>query len=107
MAGQTYTVNIGDDDLLPPWTTVFDVAEAIDVDEWALVGGLMVQLHARRASIPPPDSCEFSPQMRLAMCSWRSLSRTVNSAICVPNIRYATPTTCCNRWLLRLPVRLR
>jgi predicted nucleotidyltransferase len=54
MAGQTHTVNIGDDDLLPPWTTVFDVAEAIDVDEWVLVGGRMVQLHARRASIPPP-----------------------------------------------------
>lgn len=54
MAGQTHAVNIGDDDLLPPWTTVFEVARAIDVSDWVLVGGLMVQLHARRASIPPP-----------------------------------------------------
>lgn len=54
MAGQTHAVDIGDDDLLPPWTTVFEVARAIDVSDWVLVGGLMVQLHARRASIPPP-----------------------------------------------------
>ncbi len=54
MAGQTHSVDIGDDDLLPPWTTVFEVARAIDVSDWVLIGGLMVQLHARRASIPPP-----------------------------------------------------
>jgi predicted nucleotidyltransferase len=54
MAGQTHAVDIGDDDLLPPWTTVFEVARAIDVSDWVLVGGLMVQLHARRASITPP-----------------------------------------------------
>lgn len=54
MAGQTHSVDIGDDDLLSPWTTVFEVARAIDVSDWVLVGGLMVQLHARRASIPPP-----------------------------------------------------
>jgi hypothetical protein len=54
VAGQTHALNIGDDDLLPPWTTVFEVAPAIDVSDWVLVGGLMVQLHARRASIPPP-----------------------------------------------------
>lgn len=54
MAGQTHAVDISDDDLLPPWTTVFEVARAIDVSDWVLVGGLMVQLHARRASIPPP-----------------------------------------------------
>jgi hypothetical protein len=54
MAGETHAVNIGDDDLLPPWSTVFDVIEATDINDWVLVGGLMVQLHARRASIPPP-----------------------------------------------------
>ena len=54
MAGQTHTVDIGDDDLLPPWTTIFEAARAIDVSDWVLVGGLMVQLHARRASISPP-----------------------------------------------------
>ncbi|MBG6054580.1 hypothetical protein IWX81_000970 [Salinibacterium sp. CAN_S4] len=54
MAGQTHAVDIGDDDLLPPWTTVFEVARAIGVSDWVLVGGLMAQLHARRASIPLP-----------------------------------------------------
>ena len=54
MAGETHAINIGDDDLLPPWSTVFDVIEATDINDWVLVGGLMVQLHARRASIPPP-----------------------------------------------------
>ena len=54
MAGEEHAIDIGDDDLLPPWSTVFDVIEAIDTDDWVLVGGLMVQLHARRAGIPPP-----------------------------------------------------
>ena len=54
MAGQTHQVDIGDDDLLPPWGTLLDVAHATDPATWALVGGLMVQLHARRAGIPPP-----------------------------------------------------
>ncbi len=54
MAGETHAVDIGDDDLLPPWSTVFDVIEATDTHDWVLVGGLMVQLHARRAGIPAP-----------------------------------------------------
>jgi len=54
MAGDTHTVDIGGDDLLPPWSTVFDVIEATDANAWVLVGGLMVQLHALRATIPPP-----------------------------------------------------
>jgi hypothetical protein len=54
MAGQTHTIGIGADDLLPPWSTVFDVVQATDANDWVLVGGLMVQLHAYRASIPPP-----------------------------------------------------
>ncbi|MET4704289.1 hypothetical protein [Frigoribacterium sp. UYMn621] len=54
MAGEEHTIDIGDDDLLPPWSTVFDVIEATDTADWVLVGGLMVQLHARRAGIPPP-----------------------------------------------------
>jgi len=54
MAGETHAVDIGDDDLLSPWSTVFDVIEATDTNDWVLVGGLMVQLHARRAGIPPP-----------------------------------------------------
>jgi hypothetical protein len=54
MAGDTHTVDIGDDDLPPPWSTVFDVIRATDANDWVLVGGLMVQLHARRVNIPPP-----------------------------------------------------
>ena len=54
MAGQTYEVDLGDDDLLPPWSTVFEVVGATDAETWVLVGGLMVQLHARRSGVPPP-----------------------------------------------------
>jgi predicted nucleotidyltransferase len=53
VAGQTHEVDIGNDDLLPPWSTLFEVVAATDVDQWVLVGGLMVQLHAYRADIPP------------------------------------------------------
>lgn len=53
MAGVTHEVDLGNDDLLPPWSTLFEVVAATDVSEWILVGGLMVQLHAYRASIPP------------------------------------------------------
>lgn len=53
MAGDTHEIDIGHDDLLPPWSTLFDLVAATDIDEWILVGGLMVQLHAHRASIPP------------------------------------------------------
>jgi hypothetical protein len=53
MAGDTHAIDIGDDDLLPPWSTVFEVIAATDFTEWVLVGGLMVQLHAYRANIPP------------------------------------------------------
>jgi hypothetical protein len=53
VAGETHAIDIGDDDLLPPWSTVFDVIAVTDFTEWVLVGGLMVQLHAYRASIPP------------------------------------------------------
>jgi hypothetical protein len=34
MAGDTHSVDIGDDDLLPPWSTVFDVLEATDANDW-------------------------------------------------------------------------
>lgn len=54
MADETHEVKIGDDDLRPPWSTVFEVIEATETNDWVLVGGLMVQLHARRSNIPPP-----------------------------------------------------
>lgn len=53
MAGDTHEIDIGDDDLLPPWSTLFEVVAATDVNEWILVGGLMVQLHAYRNKILP------------------------------------------------------
>ena len=53
MAVETHRINIGNDDLLPPWPTVFDVASTLDIEQWVVVGGLMVQLHAYRAQIPP------------------------------------------------------
>ena len=46
MAGQTYEVDLGDDDLLPPWSTVFEVVGATDAETWVLVGGLMVRSYA-------------------------------------------------------------
>jgi hypothetical protein len=48
------TVDIGDDELLPPWPTIFAVAEATDTTTWVLVGGLMTQVHARSAGIAAP-----------------------------------------------------
>lgn len=47
-------VDIGDDELLRPWPTIFAVAEATDTTTWVLVGGLMTQVHARSAGIAPP-----------------------------------------------------
>jgi hypothetical protein len=35
----------------PPWPLVVEVAAALPVGSWFLVGGLMVQLHARAASV--------------------------------------------------------
>ena len=54
MAGKSHVVDIGDDDLLPPWSTVFEIAGAIDIADWVLVGGLMVQVHAYRAGMTLP-----------------------------------------------------
>lgn len=53
MAGDTHEVDIGEAGFLPPWSTLFEVIAATDINEWILVGGLMVQLHAFRANIPP------------------------------------------------------
>jgi hypothetical protein len=38
------TINIPSES--PPWSTVYDVADANIQDAWMLIGGLMVQLHA-------------------------------------------------------------
>jgi len=54
MAGDTHTVNIGANDGAPPWSTLFELAAATRTEGWVLVGGLMVQLHARWAGIPEP-----------------------------------------------------
>jgi hypothetical protein len=93
MAGQTHTVDIGDDDLLPPWTTVFEVAGAIDVSDWVLVGGLMVQLHARRASIPLPRATkdvDLIADVQTNRSSFGSIGTALTSigfGVAVPNVR--------------------
>ncbi len=93
MAGQTHAVDIGDDDLLPPWTTVFEVARAIDVADWVLVGGLMVQLHARRASIPPPRATkdvDLIADVQTNRSSFGSIGSALTSigfAVTVPDAR--------------------
>lgn len=49
MAGGSLTVDMGDDDLLPAFRTVIEVASAGIGGKLTLVGGLMVAVHARRA----------------------------------------------------------
>lgn len=51
MAGRTLTVDMADDDLIPAWQTVIELAEGGVSAEWTLVGGLMVAAHARRAGV--------------------------------------------------------
>lgn len=51
MAGRALIVDMADDDLLPAWQTVVELAEAGVSADWMLVGGLMVAAHARRASV--------------------------------------------------------
>lgn len=51
MAGRTLTVDMADDDLIPAWRTVIELAESGASEEWTLVGGLMVAAHARRAGV--------------------------------------------------------
>ena len=35
-----------------PWPQAAELADAIPSEQWTLVGGLMVQLHAARAGVP-------------------------------------------------------
>ena len=51
MAGLTLTVDMQDDDLIPAWATVIELAETGIAVQWTLVGGLMVAAHARRAGV--------------------------------------------------------
>jgi hypothetical protein len=51
MAGRTLTVDMADDDVIPAWRTVSDLAAAGVSADWTLVGGLMVAVHARRSGI--------------------------------------------------------
>lgn len=51
MAGRTLTVDMADDDLIPAWRTVVELAESGISEEWTLVGGLMVAAQARRAGV--------------------------------------------------------
>ncbi|MDY0912263.1 hypothetical protein [Rathayibacter festucae] len=51
MAGAALTVDTADDDLLPAWRTVVEVARTGIAENLTLVGGLMVAVHARRADV--------------------------------------------------------
>lgn len=51
MAGRTLTIDMADDDLLPAWGTVIELANTGISATWTLVGGLMVAAHARRADV--------------------------------------------------------
>lgn len=51
MAGRTLTVDMQDDDLIPAWATVIELAEIGIAAQWTLVGGLMVAAQARRAGV--------------------------------------------------------
>lgn len=51
MAGLELTVDMGDDDLLPAWRTVIDVAGTGISENLTLVGGLMVAIHGSRAGV--------------------------------------------------------
>lgn len=58
MAGQIVDVDMADDDLLPPWRTVIELAGSGISKHWTLVGGLMVDAHARRANVVMPRPTE-------------------------------------------------
>lgn len=51
MAGRTLTVALPDADLIPAWSTIVELAGAGVSRGWTLVGGLMVDAHARRAGV--------------------------------------------------------
>jgi hypothetical protein len=51
MAGRTLEVDMSDAALVPPWHTVVELASRGISEHWTLVGGLMVDLHARRAGV--------------------------------------------------------
>lgn len=49
MAGHAHAVEVPGD--IPPWPLVFEVGAATPPGSWALVGGLMVHVHALRAGV--------------------------------------------------------
>ncbi len=51
MAGRALTVLMEDDDQIPAWRTVIELAESGISEHWTLVGGLMVAAHARRPGV--------------------------------------------------------
>lgn len=51
MAGRALTVDMVDDDLIPAWQTVIELAAVGIAGRLTLVGGLMVAAHARRAGV--------------------------------------------------------
>lgn len=58
MAGKTYSINLGDDELLPAWQTVIDMSSVTATADLTIVGGLMTYLHAGRGGIEMPRSTD-------------------------------------------------
>lgn len=51
MAGQEFALDLGSDSALPVWQSVRDLASTAVAEKVTLIGGLMVELHARRAGV--------------------------------------------------------
>lgn len=51
MAGKTLGIDMSNENLLPAWRTVVDLASSGISENWTLIGGLMVNVHARRAGV--------------------------------------------------------
>lgn len=54
-----------------PWPAVFELARAVDADHWALIGGLMVQLHHRLQGEEPTRATRDIDTLARVEVSWR------------------------------------
>lgn len=98
MAGRELTVDMRDDDLLPAWQTVIDVASTGIAGDLTLVGGLMVATHGRRAGVMMRRSTDDMDALvgywadRSSLTAARVTSRVSGSTSSKAN---STPTDSC------------
>lgn len=64
------------DKMPPPWNTVYDVAGVLPDDSWLLVGGLMVQAHARLANLGSRATADIDMLINV-MASSSNISKVV------------------------------